>query len=100
MAKVTADVYTETISNLNVVNSFCKLGYLKPQDAVLRCAPDYVFVPPPISEGEVAKDIVSLEKRIADAKASGLRFAKAKPASPQAPASTQWSKPKAAPDSH
>mmetsp|Transcript_69593 Transcript_69593/g.122807 ORF Transcript_69593/g.122807 Transcript_69593/m.122807 type:complete len:85 (+) Transcript_69593:637-891(+) len=60
MPSVVADVYDET----SVYDK-------------LRSAPDYVLIPPQLTQDDTDKDIKSLDKR--DAKAPGSKFAKSKP---------------------
>ena len=68
--------YTTAINSVNVVNSFANLGYLNPEVAALRCAPEYKFVAPALTGADLVNDVSALEKRIADAKREGATAAK------------------------
>ena len=68
--------YKTAIESVNVVTSFANLGYLNPEVAALRCAPDYKCVAPALTGADVVNDVSALEKRIADAKRVGAKAAK------------------------
>ena len=68
------------------------LGYLEPKSK-LRWVPDYVFIPPPVSQNNAATYVRSLDKHISGAKAAGSKFAKPKRGAqtpPLLPSGSNW----------